>query len=100
MKKLLILIVGFLLSVAPAFSQSVITGTVMDAELNAPLSGANVIDIGGHKGETINFFLKNFNVNKIYVFEPNHQLFEILIRKFSNQNTFIIICICVNFIYS
>ena len=49
----------------------------------------NVIDIGGHKGETINFFLKNFNVNKIYVFEPNHQLFEILIRKFSNQNTFI-----------
>jgi FkbM family methyltransferase len=49
----------------------------------------NVIDIGGHKGETINFFLKNFNVNKIYVFEPNHQLFENLIRKFSNQNAFI-----------
>ena len=45
----------------------------------------NVIDIGGHKGETINFFLKNFNVNKIYVFEPNHQLFEILIRKFSKK---------------
>ena len=49
----------------------------------------NVIDIGGHKGETINFFLKNFNVNKIYVFEPNHRLFETLIRKFTNQNTFI-----------
>ena len=49
----------------------------------------NVIDVGGHKGETINFFLKNFNINKIYVFEPNHQLYEVLIRKFRNQNIFI-----------
>ena len=49
----------------------------------------NVIDIGGHKGETINFFLKNFNINKIYVFEPNQQLYETLIKKFTNQNTFI-----------
>ena len=43
----------------------------------------------GHKGETINFFLKNFNVNKIYVFEPNHHLYEVLIRKFTNQNILI-----------
>ncbi len=49
----------------------------------------NVIDIGGHKGETINFFLKNFNINKIYVFEPNHHLYEVLIRRFTNQNIFI-----------
>ncbi|MDA9760797.1 TonB-dependent receptor [Flavobacteriaceae bacterium] len=55
MKKLLILIVGFLLSVAPAFSQSVITGTVMDAELNAPLSGANVIESGTSNGTMTDF---------------------------------------------
>ncbi|NCF41770.1 MAG: TonB-dependent receptor plug domain-containing protein [Bacteroidetes bacterium] len=55
MKKLLILIVGFLLSVAPAFAQSVITGTVMDAELNAPLSGANVIESGTSNGTMTDF---------------------------------------------
>ena len=55
MKKLLILVVGFLLSVAPAFAQSVITGTVMDAELNAPLSGANVIESGTSNGTMTDF---------------------------------------------
>lgn len=49
----------------------------------------NVIDVGAHKGETIKFFLKNFNINKIYIFEPNKHLYEILFRKFKNQNTFI-----------
>ena len=49
----------------------------------------NVIDVGGHKGETINFFIKNFNINKIYVFEPNRQLYQTLIKKYKNQNIFI-----------
>ena len=35
----------------------------------------NVIDIGGHKGETVKFFINNFNINKIFVFEPNVDLF-------------------------
>ena len=55
MKKLLILVVGFLFSVASAFAQSVITGTVMDAELNAPLSGANVIESGTSNGTMTDF---------------------------------------------
>lgn len=55
MKKLLILVVGFLLSVAPTFAQSVITGTVMDAELKAPLSGANVIESGTSNGTMTDF---------------------------------------------
>ena len=41
----------------------------------------NVIDIGGHKGETLNFFLKNFNINKIFVFEPNKELFNYIKKK-------------------
>ena len=35
-----------------------------------------VIDIGAHKGETINFFLKNFKISKIFAFEPNKELFN------------------------
>ena len=41
----------------------------------------NVIDIGGHKGETLEFFIKNFNVNKIFIFEPNKDLFLIIKKK-------------------
>ena len=35
----------------------------------------NLIDIE-LQGETINFFTKNFNINKIIAFEPNKDLFE------------------------
>ena len=41
----------------------------------------NVIDIGSHKGETIDLFTKNFNVNKIYSLEPNKNLFNHLISN-------------------
>ena len=37
-----------------------------------------IFDIGAHKGETILFFLKNFNVNEIISFEPSFLNFEIL----------------------
>ena len=49
----------------------------------------NVIDIGGHKGETLNFFLKNFNINKIFVFEPNKELFNYIKKKFSDKRIFL-----------
>ena len=55
MKKLLLLVVGLLLSAAPSLAQSVVTGTVMDAELNAPLSGANVIEVGTSNGSMTDF---------------------------------------------
>lgn len=38
----------------------------------------NILDIGAHKGETIDLFYKNFNINKIYSFEPNINLFKTL----------------------
>ena len=40
-----------------------------------------VLDIGAHKGETIDLFYKNFNVSKIYSFEPNITLFKSLKSK-------------------
>jgi len=46
----------------------------------------NIIDIGAHKGETIDLFLKNFNIEKIYSFEPNKNLFNTLIKKKYNSN--------------
>lgn len=36
----------------------------------------HVIDIGTHKGETIDIFLNNFKIKKIYSFEPNKSLFN------------------------
>ena len=40
-----------------------------------------IFDIGAHKGETIQLFIKNFNINRIYSFEPNLNLYEFLIKK-------------------
>ena len=47
-----------------------------------------LFDIGAHKGESIQIFLKNFNVNEIYSFEPIPETFEILrtnIKKLKNK---------------
>ena len=35
-----------------------------------------IFDIGAHNGETIYFFLKNFNVNQIYAFEASEHNFQ------------------------
>ena len=45
----------------------------------------NIIDIGAHEGETIDFFLKNFKINKIFSFEPNLTLFEDLKKKYIDE---------------
>ena len=49
----------------------------------------NIIDIGGHKGETLNFFIKNFYINKIFVFEPNIHLYNYIKKKFFNKKIFL-----------
>jgi len=41
----------------------------------------NIIDIGAHKGETIDLFINNLNVKRIYSFEPNISLFTKLKSK-------------------
>jgi|MDTF01.1.fsa_nt_gb FkbM family methyltransferase len=43
----------------------------------------NVIDVGAHKGETIDLFYNNFNINKIFAFEANPKIYESLKDKIS-----------------
>ena len=50
----------------------------------------NIFDIGAHKGETIDLFLDNFNINKIYAFEPNFELFNYLRKKNYSEKKVII----------
>ena len=47
-----------------------------------------VIDIGAHRGETIDFFIDDFNIKKIRSFEPNKELFYKLKnkKKFNQKN--------------
>ena len=44
-----------------------------------------LIDVGGHKGETINLYSKNFTIDKIYSFEPNPFIYKNLKAKSSNN---------------
>ena len=37
-----------------------------------------IFDVGAHRGETEKFFLKNFNFDKIYSFEPIPETFQVL----------------------
>ena len=39
------------------------------------------MDVGAHKGESIDFFLNNFNVHKIISFEASSENFKYLIKK-------------------
>ena len=52
-----------------------------------PLKELNIIDIGTHKGETIDLFFKNFKIEKIYCFEPNIKLYNFLKgkKKYNNK---------------
>ena len=51
----------------------------------------DIIDIGAHKGETIDLLIKNFNINKIYSFEPNSNLYLNLTEKINNLSENIIL---------
>ena len=48
----------------------------------------NLFDIGAHEGETMDLFLNNMNINKIYAFEPNLNIFRkiILKSKYNREN--------------
>ena len=53
----------------------------------------NFVDIGAHKGESINLFLNNFKIDNIYAFEPspiNYKFLNIyiknIIKKYNKTN--------------
>ena len=48
------------------------------------------LDIGAHKGESIDFFSKNLNIKKIYSFEASLSNFEILKKKYKNNNNIVL----------
>lgn len=46
-----------------------------------------IIDVGAHHGESIKFFTKKFNIDKIFSYEPSQENFEILKKKINtNKN--------------
>ena len=58
-----------------------------------------IFDIGGHRGESIELFLKNFKVQNIYSFEPSELNFKVLLKtkatlkkKFQDINIFLENC--------
>lgn len=44
-----------------------------------------LIDVGSNRGQSIDFFVKNFNVKKTIGFEPNKKLFNSLTKKYKNH---------------
>jgi FkbM family methyltransferase len=45
-----------------------------------------LLDIGAHKGESVNFFINNFSVNSIYSFEPSLNNYNKLKNNIINYN--------------
>jgi FkbM family methyltransferase len=45
-----------------------------------------LLDIGAHKGESINFFINNFSVNYIYSFEPSLKNYNELKKRLFNYS--------------
>ena len=60
MRKLLAL--ALFLTSATIFAQGTITGTVIDSELNSPLPGATIMEVGTNNGTTTDFD-GNFSLN-------------------------------------
>ena len=44
----------------------------------------NIVDVGGHAGETVEMFLKNFRLNNIFSFEPSQKNFRVLSSNLLN----------------
>ena len=44
-----------------------------------------IFDVGAHHGETIDFYLNNFDVNKIYSFEPSKRNYSDLIKHTNSK---------------
>ena len=82
-KKLILKIITYLISIIDYSNKSKII-SFFKKKFN--FNELIVIDIGAHKGETIDLFIKNFKINKIYAFEPNKRLFNKLEYKKNKIN--------------
>ena len=48
------------------------------------------LDVGSHKGETINYLLKIPKIKKIYCFEPQEEIFAFLKSKYSTNKKIVL----------
>ena len=44
-----------------------------------------LIDVGSHKGTYTDLFVKNFNIKKAYLFEPQEKIYKFLRKKYRNN---------------
>ncbi len=72
-------IIKFILNIFDFFTQQKILNALSKKFEDNKLSV--LVDVGSHKGEYINSIKKQFNINKIYGFEPNPDIFKILKKK-------------------
>ena len=75
MNKLYIKILSFFISIIDQSNKKKILSFFKKKLKNKSL---NIIDVGAHKGETIQLFLNNFNIDKILAFEANPNIFNYL----------------------
>ncbi len=72
-------IIKSLLDLFDYFTQKKILKEIKNQlKLERPIT---LIDVGAHKGEYISSIKKNFPIKKIYAFEPNSEIFNILKKK-------------------
>lgn len=72
-------IIKFILNIFDFFTQQKILNALSDKFNYNNFS--ILVDVGSHKGEYINSIKKKFNIEKIYGFEPNPDIYKILKKK-------------------
>ena len=76
-------IIKFILNIFDFFTQQKILEALSKKFENNSLSV--LVDVGSHKGEYINSIKKKFNIQKIYGFEPNPDIYKILKKKIVDE---------------
>ena len=76
-------IIKFILNIFDFFTQQKILKVLSKNFENNSLSV--LVDVGSHKGEYINSIKKKFNIQKIYGFEPNPDIYKILKKKIVDE---------------
>jgi FkbM family methyltransferase len=83
MNKLYIKILSFFIALLDRSNKQKITFFLKKKLKNKKI---NIIDVGAHKGETIELFFDKFDVLKILAFEANPNIFNLLKKKIKKIN--------------
>ena len=83
MSNLYLKLLEFLINLVDRSNKNLIIKFLKSKVLNRKII---VLDVGAHKGETLELFLKNFEIEKIFCFEPHKRIFEKLKYKINNNN--------------